>query len=280
MDNFESRRGITFGQAEGQVALPSQMELGTINPELSARLWHVIYLSLDNSITTRNYSTYWSGDWGVWLREWWVNYKFQPVDEFPSPEKWKDICKKTIYSRDYVVVFDFIQFVAQKSGPNSRLTAAMRHALVSARSAYRLMDDLVVPITSSEQAEALAAALAKARSASPQGPYSHLRQASAALTSGLWANAVQQSIHAVEGAAKSVEPTADTLGPALSKMQAAGNLPPALKKAFGALYGWTSDEQGVRHALVFEETATVSERDALFMFGACASFVAYILSSN
>jgi hypothetical protein len=44
------------------------------------------------------------------------------------------------------------------------------------------------------------------------------------------------------------------------------------------LYGYSSDEEGVRHALVFKEEAQVDEADALFMLGACASFVSYLLA--
>ncbi|ODP39356.1 hypothetical protein BFL28_11145 [Sphingomonas turrisvirgatae] len=56
-------------------------------------------------------------------------------------------------------------------------------------------------------------------------------------------------------------------------------LPGHLKKAFGALYGYTSDTDGVRHALVFNDSANVSEAEALFMFGACAAFVSYLLTT-
>ncbi len=45
----------------------------------------------------------------------------------------------------------------------------------------------------------------------------------------------------------------------------------ALKPAFHKLYGYSSDEEGVRHALVFGDEAQVDEADALFMLGACAS---------
>ena len=100
------------------------------------------------------------------------------------------------------------------------------------------------------------------------------------LSGGDWAGCIQQSMHAVEGAAKAIEPTADTLGPALTKLQETIGLPPALRKAFGALYGWTSDAEGIRHALVLEGQANASERDAMFMFGACSSFVGYLLSAQ
>jgi hypothetical protein len=53
-----------------------------------------------------------------------------------------------------------------------------------------------------------------------------------------------------------------------------------LKKAFCVLYGYASDEEGVRHALVLEKEAQVDEADALFMLGACASFVSYLIARS
>jgi DNA-binding NtrC family response regulator len=106
-----------------------------------------------------------------------------------------------------------------------------------------------------------------------------LRNASAELTAGDWPGAVRESIHAVEAAAKLIEQTADTLGPALAKLQTSIGLNPILKSAFGQLYGY-SCKDGARHALVFEAESTISERDALFMFGACAAFVGYLLSAT
>jgi hypothetical protein len=42
---------------------------------------------------------------------------------------------------------------------------------------------------------------------------------------------------------------------------------------FAALYGYTSDEQGIRHAHLNEPSAKPDEADAVFMVGACAAFV-------
>jgi len=41
---------------------------------------------------------------------------------------------------------------------------------------------------------------------------------------------------------------------------------------------YTNDEKGIRHALVDEGTAKVDEADALFMLGACAAFVSYLIT--
>jgi hypothetical protein len=52
----------------------------------------------------------------------------------------------------------------------------------------------------------------------------------------------------------------------------------ALKHGFGNIYGYTSDEKGIRHPLLDDEKANVDEADALFMIGACAAFVSYLIN--
>jgi hypothetical protein len=47
---------------------------------------------------------------------------------------------------------------------------------------------------------------------------------------------------------------------------------------FGSLYGFTSDEDGIRHPLLDSVAAQVDETDALFMIGACAAFVSYLIN--
>jgi hypothetical protein len=99
-----------------------------------------------------------------------------------------------------------------------------------------------------------------------------------ALRDGHWAGSVRESTSAVEAMAKRLAPNQDTLGPALAELERKGHLHPGLKKAFNALYGYTSDQEGIRHALVFDDNAKVDEADALFMLGARASFVSYLIA--
>jgi hypothetical protein len=51
-----------------------------------------------------------------------------------------------------------------------------------------------------------------------------------------------------------------------------------MKRGFAALYGYTSDAQGIRHAHLNEPSASPDETDALFMIGACAAFVSYLIN--
>lgn len=59
-----------------------------------------------------------------------------------------------------------------------------------------------------------------------------------------------------------------------------GRIHPALKKGFESIYAYTSDEKGIRHALLDKGDAAVDEADALFMLGAASTFVTYLLSKS
>ena len=77
--------------------------------------------------------------------------------------------------------------------------------------------------------------------------------------------------------ARQLAPRAEkTLKPALASLEKRGALHPALKEAFGTLYGYTSNEQGIRHSLLHRSDANVGMDEAVFMLGACASFASYL----
>ncbi|HEU4506960.1 MAG TPA: hypothetical protein VFR78_01890 [Pyrinomonadaceae bacterium] len=63
---------------------------------------------------------------------------------------------------------------------------------------------------------------------------------------------VAESISAVESLCNLITGGKDTLGDALKKVEARVAIHPALKKGFGNIYGYTSDANGIRHALLDE----------------------------
>jgi hypothetical protein len=96
-------------------------------------------------------------------------------------------------------------------------------------------------------------------------------------TAGRYADSLRESIHSVESTARVLEPSGSLSG-ALARLEKKANIHGALKQGFNSLYGYSSDEQGVRHALLDAGDANVDEADALFMFGACAAFVSYLIN--
>jgi hypothetical protein len=66
----------------------------------------------------------------------------------------------------------------------------------------------------------------------------------------------------------------DTLGAALKKISVKAPIHPAFEQALLKLYGFTSDEGGIRHALM-EETS-LGYADAKFML--CSAFANFLLA--
>ena len=90
-------------------------------------------------------------------------------------------------------------------------------------------------------------------------------------------NSIKESISAVESLAKIITnmPKA-TLGDALKTLERSNQIHSALKDSFLKLYGYTSDEGGIRHAMLDEPNLTVD--DAKFFLLSCTSFTNYLKS--
>lgn len=92
-------------------------------------------------------------------------------------------------------------------------------------------------------------------------------------------NAIKESISAVESICQViVNNEKSTLGEALKQLESNGLvIHPSLKQAFLKLYGYTSDQGGIRHAEgMFESEVTFEE--AKFMLVSCCAFVNYLIS--
>jgi len=88
-------------------------------------------------------------------------------------------------------------------------------------------------------------------------------------------NSIKESISAVESLVASVlKPEKGTLGQLIKRLEDEIGLHPALKQAFSSLYGYSSDEGGIRHALT--EAERVDFNDAKFMLVVCSAFVNFV----
>lgn len=132
-------------------------------------------------------------------------------------------------------------------------------------------------IASSAEHSTIVKAFADLESSQFNGARAHLRSAASNLTAGKFADSVRESIHAVESVCRTLDPSAD-LSKALARLEQKISIHGGMKKGFTSLYGYASDEDGIRHALLEAGEAKVDEADALFMIGACAAFVSYLLN--
>lgn len=88
-----------------------------------------------------------------------------------------------------------------------------------------------------------------------------------------YSNSIKESITSVEAMCQIINGNKETLGKALNNLKI--EIHPALKSAYSSIYGYTSDENGTRHANgIGEKNATFSE--AKYMLISCSAFVNYL----
>ena len=197
-----------------------------------------------------------------------------------------DICRKVVTKSKFNVVLDLLEILIDEQKSSPEFADAIKDSFERHIAAYRLDTSAVhcrfFPSSSKEQGEAVQQALETLREGGMEGATTHLRDAAGHINASQFADSISDSIHAVESAARVLSPKdSKTLKPALNSLEEAGVLQHrALKDAFLKLYGYTSNEQGIRHALLEQGAANVGLEEALFMFGACASFAAYLTEKH
>jgi len=190
-------------------------------------------------------------------------------------EKVKDIIKSSVYYG----VLGFIQFVLRHPGCPYKFRSDIDVALVIGRAAYRILDgDTVIPITTETDRATLLKAFVDLSTQELHGARNHLRKAGEALMSGNFADSVRESIHSVELLAQILESSGSFNG-ALTKLQKSAIIHPSLSQGFQKIYGYTSDEKGIRHPLL-DDPSKVDEADAIFMIGACSAFISYLIGKS
>ena len=276
---IERRKKLTFAQAEGLAPLPRQLERTEVSAELRAVLWDLIHRLIRKSIRSDIWA-YVGDPWANILRQVHVYLDHKPTDEFSTkPADVIAAVKPVFMSGTYDRLYGWLQFVMEVANDAS-LSRAIALAFFHCHAPYRVVDNyLLVPIASEQDAKTITKTFAELKNAGLEGARGHLKSAAARLTEGEFADSVRESINAVESVAKALEPSAD-LSKTLAKLEASGNIHGALKKGFLAIYGYTSDQQGIRHPLIDDATASVDETDALFMLGACSAFISYLIAKG
>ena len=215
----------------------------------------------------------------------WINYLKEPSDTIPT--YFYEPGGSLLYLREYYFeakwyqIYDFIELVSQ-TGPidsNSEFIEGCNDFLEKENSAYRFVNGNIAEISSEEEIESVESAI---RDTSPYGgSKDHLVQALSHLKSREnpdYRNSIKESISAVEALCREIDGGDQAkLGAALAALEKKGVLHPALKKAFSALYGYTSDADGIRHALL--EDSNLTSEDARFMLVSCSAFINYVIGS-
>lgn len=255
-----------------------------MDDSLRNALWNWIYSVFEAGSVKRQatgVADYWryAARYGMW-----DEFFHYQVDDIPSDTK--KAVKAYFTMAEWWEAYNFVECVLQNlsrlrpyddriSGAESerRLNTLLEREV----SGYRAIEERLVPVTSTVEIEEIRRA--SSPTAGFEGIATHINAALALLSRKPepdYRNSIKESISAVEAAAKLL--TGEKSGgidKALGILEGKHPLHKAFKDALSKLYGYTSDQDGIRHPILAEEVITAAE--ARFMLVACSAFANFLL---
>lgn len=261
---------MKFSERQGYSQVRVELQLETIDDALRNKLWNSLSAFYIRSTGIQKLI------WGEFLK--------RPLDDMQWDSWNYDNIRDFYFSCQWFVVYDFIEFLVTRTSITKKfMIEDINRILTEEMSGYRLISYKMVPITDQTEIDAIAEGIEKSHQFGLPGVKAHLQKSLAMLSdrkSPDYRNSIKESISAVESLCKIIaEDEKATLGQALKVIEQKGivDLHPALKEAFSKLYGYTNDENGIRHAHgMFEKEC--SFEDAKYMHVVCSAFVNYLIA--
>ena len=209
-----------------------------------------------------------------------ITYDF-PQNVIYKTKNAKALEDYVIYGREeWYVIFDFIERYLKicDDATFDKMQAEFNAILEDEVSAYKILDGLVVPIANKSEMGSISDAM--------NTPFEacsiHIAKALELFANREkpdYENSIKESISAVESICSEItgiEGAQATLGKTIKKLKDAGmHIHPAMENAFTSLYGYTSDEGGIRHGSI--DFVEAPSEDAKFMLITCSAFVNYLV---
>lgn len=187
-----------------------------------------------------------------------------------------DQIQEKFYNLEWNKVYDFLEFLISFTNydqTKNNFISKLNQIFIDERVPYKIIDGLVVPLVSEIEAAEVEEAIGNKYTAVS----GHIKKALELYKKRPTAdheNSIKESISAVEALARIIlnKPSA-ILGQLADQL----NIHPAFREAIKKLYGWTSDEGGIRHS-DNNKKLNVDEKEARYMPVQCSALVNYIIS--
>lgn len=282
----------SFSQRQGIKPMKNIVQIDSMDNDLRNSLWNALTLYYWSKVTSNFVINDCTGRNAnniinnmdcltIYLQ---IDYFKTPIDTLTDYLSNFKVIKAYFFNCKWNEVYDFIEFIADNY-PDEETNLKFREEcniyLEREVSAYRFVNGLVSQITSEVEINSIEEVLELQGSLKPVT--AHIRKSLSLLSDRKcpdYRNSIKESISAVEAACKLITNDKDTtLGKALNKIEnKVGYFHPALKQAFDKLYGYTSDADGIRHALL--EESKLCFEDAKFMLVACSGFTNFLVSKS
>jgi hypothetical protein len=267
---------MKFSQRKGYKPVSEVIQTDGMDENLRNSLWNVLYISMWSNKAFL-YARHPKSDFELFSTRLWCNYFKVPLDTRPERHDFiLQQIREYFLSCEWYEVYDFLEFVLNNF--SEWLSADVVNKMLERElSGHRFIDGIITDVTDKQEIDMLESALTD-----QDFPFvrEHLRRALELLSNREqpdYRNSIKESISAVESLARIVtgSPKA-TLGEALKVLGHSDKIHPALEGAFSKLYGYTSDEGGIRHAMLDDPNLSAAEAKLFLLL--CTAFVNYLKS--
>ena len=272
---------MRFSQRIGIIKAKDSIQIDSIDNDLKNGLWNIFdsyYLEQFRDRFVRQSNRY------EFILDIWHNFFKRTVDEIPSSmNEVKSEIKTWFFQCEWYETYDFIEFCTKNDLFDiESIISFYNNILEREVSGYRFVNGLISPITNETEIDEIDQAIDDSKNKNLVGVKTHLENSLRMLSDRKtpdYRNSIKESISAVESISKILSSTSkNSLSSALDKIKGKINLHPALEKGFKQIYGYTSDSDGIRHALM--EESTCDFEDAKYMLVSCSAFVNYLISKG
>lgn len=281
---------MLFSQRIGKNKVKTEIEKDGISQELRNSLWSLILEIIieikieQHKINSNDRYT----EISKFFRNVWIHFFKLPIDNIPinssrysvsqvDSSNATKIIRDWFFKAEWYSVLDFVEFCSNES--DGEIFSLLCNGFFKNEfSAYRFVNGNIVEINSKEEIIEIEKAMNISDKFKPVKI--HIKRALELISdkrSPDYRNSIKESISAVESICKIIlnnEKT--TLGKALSEIEKKHKIPGSLKSAFSSLYGFTSDDAGIRHGLL-ETDIIVDIEEARFMLVTCSAFINYLI---
>jgi hypothetical protein len=276
---------MKFSERYGYKPIKQSIQIESIDESLRNGLWSLLKIYCWDSVQLSSgiYSGYYLNSSSnekirTLCKRLWFNHFKKPLDQLSND--WIEVLdelRRYYFECKWYEVYDFIEYIGNNYESDQFTEDFMRacnQLLEKEISAYRFLDGVLTRITEKQEIDEIEEAIEASR-----GPVSkHLHRSLELLSDKKapdYRNSIKESISAVESlVAITLKADKGTLGQLIKKLEIEIGLHPALKTAFSSLYGYSSDEGGIRHALT--ELEKVDFNDAKFMLVVCSAFINFV----
>lgn len=272
---------MKFSERIGIIKAKDSIQIESIDDDLKNGLWNIFHSYYLEEFTDRFVK---QSNKYEFILDIWHNFFKKTIDEIPSSIiHVKSEIRTWFFQCEWYEVYDFIEFCAKNNLFDIESIISFYNSILEREvSGYRFVNGLISPITNESEIEEIDQAIDDSKNKNLVGVKTHLENSLRMLSdrnSPDYRNSIKESISAVESISKTLSATSkNSLGSALDKIKGKIKLHPALEKGFKQIYGYTSDSDGIRHALM-EET-TCDFEDAKYMLVSCSAFVNYLIAKG